>query len=97
VYARARTNLGKTAFAEVYGLYVSSRYDPGFVVNIDTGETRRVALPGYVSASARVGMNVSSGLSVSLLGTNLFDSKYEESHGFPAPGRGVFSEVKFRY
>ncbi|HEX8698553.1 MAG TPA: TonB-dependent receptor [Myxococcaceae bacterium] len=97
LYARARTNLGKTAFAEVYGLYVSSRYDPGFLVNEQTGETRRLALPGYVSASARVGMNVTSGLSVSLLGTNLFDSQYEESHGFPAPGRGVFSEIKFRY
>lgn len=97
IYARARTNLGKSAFAEVYGLYVGTRFDPGFLVNEATGEARRVGLPGYVSASARVGMNVSSGLSVSLLGTNLFDSEHEESHGFPAPGRGVFSEVKFRY
>ncbi len=42
-------------------------------------------LPGYVTASARVGINVYDGVSVSLLGTNLFDSQYEESHGFPAP------------
>jgi outer membrane receptor protein involved in Fe transport len=97
LYARARTNIGKTAFAEVYGLYVGTRLDPGFLVDETTGKAERVSLAGYVSASARVGMNVSSGLSVSLLGTNLFDSKYEESHGFPAPGRGVFSEVKFRY
>jgi hemoglobin/transferrin/lactoferrin receptor protein len=97
VYARARTNIGKSAFAEVYGLFVSERLDPGFLVDESTGRAQRVALPGYVSASARVGMNVSSGMSVSLLSTNLFDSKYEESHGFPAPGRGVFSEIKFRY
>jgi hemoglobin/transferrin/lactoferrin receptor protein len=97
LYARARTNIGKSAFAEVYGLYVGTRFDPGFLVDANTGAAQRVKLAGYVSASARVGMNVSSGLSVSLLGTNLFDSKYEESHGFPAPGRGVFSEVKFRY
>ena len=97
IYARARTNIGKSAFAEVYGLYVGSRFDPGFLVDESSGKAQRVSLPGYVSASARVGMKVSSGLSVSLLGTNLFDSQYEESHGFPAPGRGVFSEVKFNY
>jgi hemoglobin/transferrin/lactoferrin receptor protein len=34
---------------------------------------------------------------MSLLGTNLFDSKYEESYGFPAPPRGVFTEVKLSY
>ncbi|WP_422723969.1 TonB-dependent receptor domain-containing protein [Hyalangium rubrum] len=96
LYARARTNLGKSAFAEVYGLYVGNRFDPGFLLD-DSGVAERVQLPGYVTASARVGVNVTQGLSVSLLGNNLFDSKYEESHGFPAPGRGVYSEVKFRY
>lgn len=96
VYARARTNLGKLGFVEVYGLYVGQRFDPGFLVE-ETGEATRVELPGYVTASARVGVNVSDHMSVSLLGTNLFDSQYEESHGFPAPGRGVFSEIKFRY
>ncbi len=96
LYARARTNIGQMGFVEVYGLYVGSRFDPGFIVDT-TGTAQRVELPGYVTASARVGVNVSKGLSVSLLGTNLFDSQYEESHGFPAPPRGVFSEVKFRY
>jgi outer membrane receptor protein involved in Fe transport len=96
VYARARTNIGKVGFAEVYGLFVGSRFDPGFIVE-STGSVQRVKLPGYVTASARVGVNVNEGVSVSLLGTNLFDSKYEESHGFPAPPRGVFSEVKLRY
>jgi len=96
LYARARTNIGKVGFAEVYGLFVGSRFDPGFIVE-STGAVQRVKLPGYVTASARVGLNVNEGVSVSLLGTNLFDSQYEESHGFPAPGRGVFSEVKLRY
>jgi outer membrane cobalamin receptor len=96
VYARARTNMGKLGFVEVYGLYVGNRFDPGFIVE-DTGETQRVSLPGYVTASARIGVNVSDEMSVSLLGTNLFDSKYEESHGFPAPPRGLYTEVKLRY
>ncbi|WP_224249622.1 TonB-dependent receptor plug domain-containing protein [Hyalangium gracile] len=96
VYARARTNVGKVGFAEVYGLYVGSRFDPGYIVE-STGEVQRVKLPGYVTASARVGVNVVDGMSVSLLGTNLFDSKYQESHGFPAPPRGVYTEVKLNY
>jgi outer membrane receptor protein involved in Fe transport len=96
VYARARSNIGKLGFVEVYGLYVGQRFDPGFIVE-STGETRRVQLPGYVTATARVGVNVNENVSMSLLGTNLFDSKYEESYGFPAPPRGVFTEVKLRY
>jgi outer membrane receptor protein involved in Fe transport len=96
VYARARTNVGKVGFVEVYGLYVGERFDPGFIVE-ETGATERVKLPGYVTASARVGVNVMDTMSVSLLGTNLFDSQYQESHGFPAPPRGVFTEVKLHY
>jgi outer membrane receptor protein involved in Fe transport len=96
LYARARTNVGKVGFVEVYGLYVGTRFDPGFVVE-ETGTTTRVKLPAYVTASARVGVNVNETVGLSLLGTNLFDSKYEESHGFPAPPRGVFTEVKLRY
>ncbi|HYH94956.1 TonB-dependent receptor plug domain-containing protein [Hyalangium sp.] len=96
IYARARTNIGKVGFAEVYGLFVGPRFDPGFIVE-ETGVTERVKLPSYVTATARVGVNVNETVSLSLLGTNLFDSQYEESHGFPAPPRGVFSEVKIRY
>jgi outer membrane receptor protein involved in Fe transport len=96
LYARARTNVGKVGFAEVYALYVGQRFDPGFLVE-STGEVSRVKLPDYVTASARVGVNINEGISVSLLGTNLFDSHYEESHGFPAPPRGVYSEFKIRY
>jgi hemoglobin/transferrin/lactoferrin receptor protein len=96
VYARARSAVGKVGFVEVYGLYVGERFDPGFIVE-STGATKRVQLPGYVTATARVGVNINENVSMALLGTNLFDSKYEESFGFPAPPRGVFTEVKLSY
>ncbi|WNG46471.1 TonB-dependent receptor [Archangium minus] len=97
VYARGRTNFGKFAFAELYAIYVGDRFDPGFLENSDTGELEQVKLPGYFTATARVGANVTKGLTVSVLGSNLFNAKYEESHGFPAPPLSVFSEVKFQY
>jgi outer membrane receptor protein involved in Fe transport len=96
VYARARTNIGKVAFAEVYAVYVGERFDPGFLVD-SSGAVERVKLPDYVTASARVGVNINDRVAVSLLGTNLFDSNYEEAHGFPAPPRGLYTEVKFHY
>ncbi len=97
IYARGRTNFGKVAFAEVYGLFVGERFDPGFQVDSTTGEAKRVSLPSYVTATARVGANITEGLSVSLLGSNLFNAQYEESHGFPAPPLSVFSEIKYQY
>ncbi|WP_223755236.1 TonB-dependent siderophore receptor [Myxococcus sp. RHSTA-1-4] len=98
IYARGRTNIGKVAFAELYALFVGPRYDPGFLVDEATGQaTTRVQLPSYVTASARVGFNVYDGVSVSFLGSNLFNARYEESHGFPAPPQSFFSEVKVRY
>ncbi|NVJ02967.1 TonB-dependent receptor [Myxococcus sp. AM009] len=98
IYARGRTNIGKVAFVELYALLVGSRYDPGFEVDEATGlPTTRVQLPSYVTASARVGFNVYDGISVSFLGSNLFNAQYEESHGFPAPPQSFFSEVKVRY
>ncbi|QSQ25135.1 TonB-dependent receptor [Pyxidicoccus parkwayensis] len=98
IYARGRTNIGKVAFAELYALYVGNRFDPGFLVDEATGQaTTRVQLPSYITAGARVGFNVYDGISVSFLGSNLFNAKYEESHGFPAPPQSFFSEVKVRY
>ena len=98
IYVRGRTNFGQVAFAELYGLYVGERYDPGYQVDPITGDlTTRVQMPGYVTATARVGANITKGLSVSLLGSNLFNAKYEESHGFPAPPLSIFSEVKYQY
>ncbi|WP_257455715.1 TonB-dependent receptor plug domain-containing protein [Archangium lipolyticum] len=97
VYARGRTNFGKFAFAELYALFVGERYDPGFLANAQTGELEQVKLPGYFTATARVGANVTKGLTVSLLGSNLFNARYEESHGFPAPPLSVFSEIKYQY
>ncbi|NTX01769.1 TonB-dependent receptor [Myxococcus sp. CA040A] len=98
IYARGRTNIGKVAFVELYALFVGPRFDPGFQVDEATGlPTSRVQLPSYLTASARVGFNVYDGISVSFLGSNLFNAAYEESHGFPAPPQSFFSEVKVRY
>ncbi|TSC31380.1 TonB-dependent receptor [Corallococcus sp. Z5C101001] len=97
VYLRGRTNIGKFAFVELYGLFVGPRFDPGFVVDENAGTTTRVKLPSYITATARVGFNVHERVAVSLLGTNLFNAKYEESHGFPAPPLGVFTEVRLHY
>lgn len=97
VYARGRTNFGKFGFAELYALYVGERFDPGYQVNATTGNLEQVKLPGYFTATARVGANITKGLTVSVLGSNLFNAKYEESHGFPAPPLSLFSEVKFQY
>ncbi|MFL5356339.1 TonB-dependent receptor domain-containing protein [Archangium sp.] len=97
LYARGRTNFGKVAFAELYALYVGDRFDPGFQLNSDTGQFEQVKLPGYFTATARVGANITKGLTVSVVGSNLFNAKYEESHGFPAPPLSLFSEVKLQY
>ncbi|RYZ38064.1 MAG: TonB-dependent receptor [Myxococcaceae bacterium] len=97
VYLRGRTNIGKYAFVELYGLFVGPRFDPGFLVDENSGTATRVSLPSYITATARVGFNVHERVAVSLLGTNLFNAKYEESHGFPAPPLGVFSEVRLHY
>jgi outer membrane receptor protein involved in Fe transport len=97
VYARGRTNFGKYAFAELYALYVGDRFDPSYLANAETGELQRVQLPGYFTATARVGANITDGLSVSLLGSNLFNAKYEEAYGFPTPPLSVFSEIKYQY
>ncbi len=97
VYARGRTNFGKYAFAELYALYVGDRFDPSYIANAETGALQRVQLPGYFTATARVGANITDGLSVSLLGSNLFNAKYEEAYGFPTPPLSVFSEIKYQY
>ncbi|MGZ3460293.1 MAG: TonB-dependent receptor, partial [Archangium sp.] len=97
VYARGRMSFGRFAFAELYALYVGDRYDPGYLPNPETGTPERVKLPGYFTATARVGANVFKGLTVSLVGSNLFNATYEESHGFPAPPLSLFSEVKLQY
>jgi hypothetical protein len=97
IYVRGRTNFGQVAFAELYGLYVGERYDRATRWTRHRRLHHPVQLPGYVTATARVGANITKGLSVSLLGSNLFNAKYEESHGFPAPPVSIFSEVKYQY
>jgi outer membrane receptor protein involved in Fe transport len=95
VYARGRTQFRNIAFGELYVLYVGPRSDSS-TVDLGGGP-RRVGLPGYLVASARVGAKVIDGLSVSLLVQNLFDTHYEEMHGFPMPSIGAFAELKYVY
>jgi hemoglobin/transferrin/lactoferrin receptor protein len=97
IYARGRTNIAKVAFVELYGLFVGPRFDPGFVVDEISGTSTRVRMASYITASARVGFQVHDRVAVSLIGTNLFNAQYEESHGFPAPPQGLFSEIRLRY
>ncbi|HZH03557.1 MAG TPA: TonB-dependent receptor, partial [Myxococcaceae bacterium] len=97
VYLRGRTAIGQYVFAELYALYVGARFDPGLVANADTGASERLRLPGYLTASARVGANVTQNVAVSLLGTNIFNTTYEESHGFPANPVSIFGELKVSY
>lgn len=95
VYARGRTNFRNIAFGELYGLYVGARYDPS--IDVSGGSNERIRLKGYFVASARVGANVVDGISVSLIGSNIFDGQYQEMHGFPMPQRSLFAELRFVY
>ncbi|MGQ0507420.1 MAG: TonB-dependent receptor plug domain-containing protein [Myxococcaceae bacterium] len=98
VHFRGRTTLGRF-YADVYALFVSTRQDPSLAIDPTTGleSTAHTALPSYLVASARIGFNVVDNLSVSLYATNLFNTQYEESYGFPRPGLSIFSEIKFVY
>jgi hemoglobin/transferrin/lactoferrin receptor protein len=97
VYLRGRTQQG-IVFAELFALYVGQRFDPGFNVDPETGQqTTRVSLEPYLVANARIGANVYKGLSVSLLGNNIFNSSFQEVHGFPAQGMSAFAEVRYQY
>ncbi len=98
VYLRGRTNFSEYAFAEIFGVWVGERYDAAHTLDPATGEsTGRVSLPAYLSANARVGANVTKGVTVSLLGSNIFNSQHEESHGFPVQPLSVFAELKYTH
>lgn len=98
IYARGRTQLGQIGFAEIFGVYVGERFDPGFNVDPSTGlATTRVRLAPYLVANARIGARVYDGLSVSLLGSNIFDTNFAEVHGFPGNPLSLFAEAKFVY
>ncbi len=97
-FLRGHTARGERLFFDLYALFVASRQDPGFLIDPATGAAAgHVRLPPYLTVSARAGVNLAEGLSASLLATNLFDAQYEESLGFPAPGLGLFGEIKFTY
>ncbi len=98
VYFRGRTNIGNVAFAEFFGLVVGERFDPGFHVDPATGQpTTRVSLDPYLVANTRVGANVMPGLSVALLGSNIFNSDFQEVYGYPSAPMSLFLEARYNY
>ncbi len=92
IFLRAHAARGDLFFADLYAVYVTSRQDPGLLA-----DGSHVTLTGYLDVSARVGVNVYRGISLSLFAANLFDMHYEESSGFPAAGLRLFGELKVTY
>lgn len=97
VYLRARTRLSEKIYAEFYGLYVGARYDPSILTDAAGNPAGRIKLPAYLSANMRVGADIVDGLSASLVATNVFNSSYEEMHGFPVAPFNVFAEFRYVY
>jgi outer membrane receptor protein involved in Fe transport len=97
VYLRARTKLTDKIFAEFYGLYVGARFDPSITTDAAGNPVGRIELPGYLSANMRVGADIVDGLSASLVATNVFNSSYEEMHGFPVAPFNMFAEFRYTY
>lgn len=94
---RAHTNVTQNVFTDAYLLMVSWRQDPGRLPTDDGSLGPHVVIPGYMVASARVGVNIVPGLSASLIGQNIFNQQYQESFGFPMPGASLFGEVRYVY
>jgi outer membrane receptor protein involved in Fe transport len=94
---RAHTSFQELFFFDVYGLYVGTRNDPGLLTDETGAVSGHVQLPDYFVASARAGTQLAPGLTFSLLGTNLFNARYEESFGFPSPGLSLFGELRYLY
>lgn len=97
IYLRARTRLTEKIYAEFYGLYVGERFDPSIETDAQGTSLGRIKLPGYLSANMRVGADIFDGLSASLVATNVFNSSYEEMHGFPVAPFNMFAEFKYIY
>lgn len=96
LFFRGHTNFG-AAFADLYFLYVDQRQDPAQTIAPDGTKSGHLMLPAYFVANARVGAHVYEGLTLSLLGENIFNAQYEEMHGFPQPGIRLFGELKYVY
>ena len=56
------------------------------------------ALAGtLVVASARAGVRIQDRFTFSIVGSNIFNTQYQETNGFPAPRISLFAEAKFTY
>ena len=63
-------------------------------VDFDLWPARRVKLDSYALLSARVGYRVNDTLELSLRGTNLTNSDYQDVVGYNTPGRAVFAAIR---
>ncbi|MBX7096695.1 MAG: TonB-dependent receptor [Myxococcaceae bacterium] len=84
-------------FADFYGLFLSGRQDAGLLVDDAGNATSHAKLPGYVVAGARLGLRPLEHVTASVSVMNLFNTRYEETLGFPAPSTRVFAELKLAY
>ncbi len=112
VQFRARTKVANIAFIDLYGAYVGERADPGVLTTqantdghqhqhtstkVNADGHQHIHLPGYLTASARIGLQVIEQVSLTAGVTNIFNAQYEETLGFPAADTQLFAEIKFVY
>ena len=95
---RARTNIAGSAFLDLYGAFVGQRSDPAVVADPTSAQrVSRIELPAYLITSIRLGWRLFDNLSVSGGATNLFNTRYQETLGFPAAETKLFAELKATY
>jgi hemoglobin/transferrin/lactoferrin receptor protein len=97
VSLHSRTTVGGIWLLDLFGLFLSGRQDAGLTVDDHGVATSHVQLPPYLVVGARAGVKLHDSVTASLVGTNLFNARYEETFGFPAPGLRLFGEVSLSY
>ena len=97
IYARAHVGLFSSTYLDLYGIFVGSRQDTSRLVAANGTDAGHVQLPSYVTLNARFGVRLTDWLGASLYASNLLNQDYQESYGFPNPGRSLFAELKLNY
>ena len=106
-YTSARNTLTGAALRDVpswlAGVGVNWQPDPAWTVSFDLNHTGGmtdnavatgdVALPGHERADLAISYKVLSNLALKLGGDNIFDQRYEDVVGFPAPGAIVRGSI----
>jgi len=94
---RGHTNITDNLFVDLYGTLISERQDPALQTLADGTPGSHIILPAYVVASARAGVRIQDRFTFSIVGSNIFNTQYQETNGFPAPRMSLFAEAKFTY